>query len=382
MSVFASPWEVLARQRHSAKWAVHGPDVLAAWVAEMDVDLAPVVRERLERALRDSDTGYAGQSTGLREAFAGFAERRWGWAVEPALSRLFSDVGVGVTEVLRRLVSPGDGVLVTPPVYNAFSLWLSALGLRPVEVPLLDVEHGGRLDLDGMAAALASGSTRVVLLCSPHNPTGRIHTAQELSALADLAAEHDAVVLADEIHAPLVHPGRTFTPYLTVSDAARATGLAFHSASKAFNLAGLKCSLAVAATPQRFPQDLPEELSWAVGHFGLLAAQAAFEQGEPWLDQLVGELAGNAALLKALLAEQLPEVGYHPPEASFLAWLDCRRLGLGDDPAQAFLSAGQVALSHGPAFGAGGEGWARLNIGTAPATLAEAVRRMATASSG
>lgn len=379
MSVFEDPWQEQARRRHSAKWSVHGPDVLPAWVAEMDVRLAEPITARLQQALDDADTGYAGSSVGVRQAFAGFAQRRWQWQVDAEQVRPFADVGVAVTEVLRRLVTPGDRVLITTPVYPSFSPWLDVVRAEPVAVPLLDVERGGRLDLAGIEAALADG-VRIVLLCSPHNPLGLVHTREELTALAAMADEHGAVVLSDEIHAPLVHPREgPFVPYLEVSDAARRTGIAFHSASKAWNLAGLKCALGVTARPDRMPADLPEELSWAVGHWGQLAAQTAFEEGEPWLDGLLVELAGNAALLTDLLAEHLPTVGYAPPRASYLAWLDCRSLGLGDDPAQAFLSQGRVALSNGPAFGANGAGWARLNLGTSPATITEAVRRMALA---
>lgn len=372
------PLQVL-RARRSAKWTTFPEQVLPLPVAEMDVHLAPPIARVLHAAVEASDTGYAGDPGLLLAAFAGFAGRRWGWTVAPAAARTCADVAVGVTEVLRRLVAPGDGVLIMPPVYPPFWQWLDDVGARPVEVPLLEPDRGGRLDLPGIELALRAG-TRVVLLCSPHNPTGRVHPIGELRALAELAAAHGATVLADEIHAPLTQPDAAFTPYLAVSEQAAVTGVAFHSASKAWNLAGLKSALIVAVDPKqrRLLDTLPAEMSWGVGHLGVLAATAAYAGGEPWLDQLLLALRHNVDLLTALLAEHLPEVTFPAPQASYLAWLDCRRLELGDDPTPAFLAHG-VALNPGPDFGAPGRGRARVNLACHPDLLRDAVQRLAAA---
>ena len=367
------------RGRASAKWTGFPPEVLPLPVAEMDVHLAAPVAAVLHAAVDASDTGYAGDPALLLGAFAGFAARRWQWPVDPAAVRTCADVAVGVTEVLRRLVGPGDGVVVMPPVYPPFWQWLDDVGARPVEVPLLEPDRGGRLDLPGIARALAGGA-RVVLLCSPHNPTGRVHPAGELRALAGLAAAAGATVLADEIHAPLTQPGRRFAPYLSVSGQAAATGVAFHSASKAWNLAGLKCALIVATDPvqRRLVQGLPHELARGAGHLGVLASTAAYRDGEPWLDTLLRALDANTRLLAELLAEHLPELTFTVPDAGYLAWLDCRGRQLGDDPAPAFLQQG-VALNGGPDFGPSGAGHVRLNLACSPQVLREAVARMAQA---
>lgn len=368
------------RTHRSAKWSRVPQDVLPAWTAEMDVRTAPAVTEALHLAVDRSDLGYAGDPAPVVEAFAGFARDTWGWdpVADGGSVRVMADVGVGVQEILRAVTSPGDRVLLNPPVYLSFYPWIRGLGLQPDDVPMLDQDRGGRLDLEGMERSLAGG-TKVVLLCSPHNPLGMVAPREDLAALADLARAHGALVISDEIHAPLVHPGsaQQFVPFLTVSDAAREVGIALQSPSKAWNLAGLKLAVGAVADRSRWPQGMPGGLDWGAGILGGYAAVAAWSDGRDWLQVVRREIEQRAAQLEGLLAEHLPGVRYHRPSASYLAWLDCRALGLGDDPAATFLERGRVLLSPGPAFGPGGAGFARLNIGTSEGLMTEAVRRMA-----
>ena len=370
----------LLRLRRSAKWTKYPADVLPAWVAEMDFALALPVRETLLAAVARDDTGYA-DAARLPAAFAGFAGRRFGWTVEPERVRVVTDVMTGVAELLRAVTEPGDGVVVNPPVYAPFFIVTRELGREVVEVPLVRVDEGGRLDLDGLERAFAAGA-RAYLLCHPHNPTGRTHEREELEAVARLAAQYSVTVLSDEVHAPMTLPGTTHVPYLSLGPEAAEHGVALSSSSKAWNLAGLKCALFVAGSPElheRLTERLPTHLAVHAGHFGVLASLAAYDHGEEWLDALVRHLDRNRELLAGLLAEHLPQVRHVPPQAGYLAWLDCRELGLGDDPAEAFLERGRVALSPGPGFGEPGRGFARLNIATSRALLEEAVRRMAAA---
>jgi cystathionine beta-lyase len=367
------------RARRSAKWTKHPPDVLPAWVAEMDFELAPPVAEALHRAVDLGDIGYAEVDyRGLRDAFAGFAARRLGWEPDAERVRLIPDVVVGIVEILRLLLGPGDRVVINPPVYYPFFHAIPEAGCAIEEVPFA---ADGALDLDGLAAAFAGGA-RAYLLCSPHNPTGRVHSRAELEAVAALAAEHGVWVLADEIHAPLVLDGPPSPPFLGLGAAACERGVVLTSASKAFNLPGLKAALTVTAseTADAALSPWPEALAPRSGHLGILASEAAFAGGDAWLDAVLARLLANRALVAARLGERLPTVRYTPGAASYLAWLDCRELGLGDDPAAVFLERGHVALSSGPPFGAlAGAGHARLNFATSPGLVEEIVERMAVA---
>jgi cystathionine beta-lyase len=371
------------RRRTSAKWRTYPPYVLPLPVAEMDFPIAGPVAEALHAAIRRSDLGYASPNSGFAEALAGFAARRWRWQVDPAQVTIAPEVGVAVVEVLRLLVRPGDRVVINPPVYDSFFPWLAEVGCRLVEVPLEETSDGWTLDLDAMQAAFRDGA-RVHLLCSPHNPTGTVHQRQDLERLAGLAASYGVTVLSDEIFAPLVLPGRTHRPFVSVSPEAARHGVVFTSTSKAWNLAGLKCAAIVTADPatRRLVQRLPEELPWRVGHLGVLGSIAAFQQGEPWLEEVLGVLDHHRRYLAELLTAQIPAIGYRPPDASYLAWLDCTALGLGDDPSAVFLTRGRVALSPGPSFGRPGVGYVRLNMATSRQILAAAVDRMATAIDG
>lgn len=361
------------------KWRTYPEDVLPMWVAEMDVPLATPVVRAVTDALELGDTGYPA-GTAYAEALAAFAAERWGWnglAVER--TAIVPDVMLGVVEMIRLVTGPGDPVVVNPPVYPPFFQFVTHMDRRVVEAPL---GEGLRIDLDvleeAFRAAVAGGGRAAYLLCSPHNPTGTVHTAGELAAVAALAARHGVRVVADEIHAPLVAAGASFVPYLSVPGGER--GLSLMSASKAWNLAGLKAALAVAgAAAAADLARLPEEVGHGPSHVGVLAHTAALREGTRWLDALLAGLDDNRRLLARLLAEHLPAIRHRPAEATYLAWLDCRALGLGDDPAAVFLERGRVALSSGIPFGTGGAGHVRLNLATSPEVITEGVRRMAAA---
>jgi len=370
------PLEVL-RQRRSAKWQTYPADVLPLTVAEMDFALAAPVAEALREAVDRSDAGYARAGPDLGKALAGFAARRWNWDIDPMLVAAVTDVGVGVVELLRILARPGDAVVISPPVYPPFFDWVPEAGARLLEVPLACTAAGWRLDLAALEAAFAAHPAAYVL-CNPHNPVGRVHTADELAALVRLARIYRVTIISDEIHGPLVLPGATFTPLLTVPGAAE-VAVSVLSASKAWNLAGLKCAAVVTAAPGMAAavSRLPADTRWRIGHFGVIAAVAAFTAGERWLDQLLATLDHRRALLSDLLSQRLPMLTWHPPEATFLAWLNCAALGPDNQARERFLDQGRVALEPGLRFGAAGSGYARLNFATSTGILDEATARMA-----
>ena len=378
MSTAAEPLETL-RRRTSEKWRAHPGDVLPMFVAEMDYPLAPEITAALRDAVELGDTGYVNpRDPAPRRAFADFAREAWGWEVDPERMSTTTDVSVVIVEALRRLAEPGDGVIITPPVYPPFFDLIPEAGARVVEVPLRDDGAAYSLDLDGIERALAAGA-RGVLLCNPHNPLGLVHTRAELEELARIVQRHSGFVVSDEIHAPLTHPGVAFTPYLSVSDAARQHGIAAESGSKAFNLAGLKTAFFVAAseTMARLIAELPDEVTFRTGQFGLLATRAGFADARGWLAATLESIVANVELLERELAAKLPGAVLRRPSASYLAWIDLSALGWGDDPASVLLERARLALSNGPAFGREGRGFVRLNLACAPELVVEAVDRMA-----
>jgi cysteine-S-conjugate beta-lyase len=370
------------RTRKSFKWRTHPADVLPAFVAEMDFDLAEPIKDAVRAALDLGDCGYPHKGE-LGEVFARFAADRLGWSPDPDLVFAIPDVMTGVSEVIQAVTEPGAGVVINPPVYSPFFFRIELAGRRIVEAPLA-VGPDGRyeLDLEGLDSALGQPGVGAYLICNPHNPLGRVWTRAELTAVAGVCARHAVPVLVDEIHAPLVLPGARHVSFHTVEHEAARSAIVFTSASKGWNIPGLKCGVAVAATPQAAAVLEERWEALLASHLGVLATIAALRDARLWLDAVVAQIDANAALLGKLLGEHLPDVRYRQPQASFLAWLDCRELGLGDDPAAAFLDRGRVALSPGPDFGRQGRGFARLNIGTSPELVAEAVRRMAVALTG
>lgn len=377
------------RARTSMKWRAHPADVVPLWVAEMDVQLAPTIADALRAAIDIGDTGYpAGHA--FAEAVGEFASRRWQWHdLEVGRTATVPDVMLGIVETLRLVTDRGDAVVVNSPVYAPFYAFVSHDGRRVIESPL-DAE--GRIDLgaleEAFARACTSGGQAAYLLCNPHNPTGAVHTFDELRGVAELARRFGVRVVSDEIHAPVILPGARFVPYLTVPGAENAFALT--SASKAWNLSGLKAALAIAGPESAADlHRMPEEVGHGPSHLGIIAHAEAFRTGGDWLDALLAGLDANRALLGDLVAERLPDVKYLRPQGTYLAWLDCRALGFDEEetgglavvadlsgPARWFLDHARVALSSGHVFGTGGAGHVRLNFATSQAILTEAVSRM------
>ncbi|TFD82347.1 MalY/PatB family protein [Cryobacterium psychrophilum] len=378
MSVFpVAPLESIRAERSSIKWTRFPADVLPLFVAEMDYTLAPEIVQTLVERVQASDTGYLDGPGPLAPAFADFALTRWGWRVNPVHVHLATDVSVGIVEALRLVVPRGGRISITPPVYPPFYELVEEVAAAAVETLLLERAGTWSLDLDALERTFASGID-AFLLCNPHNPHGIVFDRETLEELARLAATYDVFVVSDEIHAPLTHHGVTFTPFAPLAAAAGARAVTVTSASKGWNVAGVKCALIIAANDDtnELLNRLPEEVACRTSILGLHANIAAFACSD-WLDTAITQIVENDRLLATLLREQLPAVIYHRPRASYLAWLDLRHLGLGDSPYRRILDDARVALNDGECFGPGGRGFARLNLACSPDTLREAVARIA-----
>jgi cystathionine beta-lyase len=373
------------RRRTSEKWAAHPPDVVPAFVAEMDFDVAEPIRRAASAVIERSDLGYP-HPVALGEAFASFARGWWGWDVEPSRVHAVADVMTGVAVVLGACTPPGSGVVINPPVYPPFFFRVEQAERRLVPVPLREEGSGGRhlLDLEALDAALAEPSVAAYLLCSPHNPLGRVWSRRELLDVADCCARHDVLVLVDEIHAPLVMEGAEFVPFLSLDHPVTERAVVFQSASKGWNIPGLKCGLAVAGSAELSAVVDGRREALFPSQPGVAGTVAAYTHPEShaWLRAVLGQLAENRRLLAALLPHAVPGIRAVWPEASYLVWLDFDGVGaggagLGDDPAGVLLDRGKVALTSGLGFGEPGRGHARLNMGTSPALVEEIVRRVA-----
>ena len=368
-----------ARRALVLKWGTVEPDVLPAWVAEMDYALAPVVRDALFEAVEVGVTGYPqidGQS-GLGEAYAAFAQRHWGWAVDPGLVRPVSDVTAGIRVALEVLSEQAPVVQPVPSYPPQLSV-IGITGRKRVDLVLEPDQPEATIDLDRLDDLFAEGA-RTLVLTQPHNPWGRVFTRSELEGVRDVVVRHGARVISDEIHAPLALPGATHVPYLSLEGTAD-HAVAVVAASKAFNTAGLRCAQIVAADGEtmRRIRDVPDPLNDSWSPLGEVAAIAAYEHGDEWLAALVRRLAEQRDLLTDLLAAHLPEVRMRPLEATYLAWLDAGAYGHAD-PAAVALERGRVKLAPGHDYHPGLDGHVRLNIATSPERLEEIVTRLASA---
>lgn len=377
MSDTVSPEDL--RARGGLKWTGIGSDVLGAWVAEMDFGLAPSVATALHDAIDRGDTAYFYPD--IEKRAAGAATAYWGdeleWQVDP--ERVFSvpDVVEGIRRAIVHLTEPGSGVVLHTPVYFPFFSMVERAGRDLVEVPSIrDADGRYLLDLDGIDRALSTGAGSVVL-CNPWNPTGQSFTRAELDQVLDVVQSHSARLISDEIHAPLRYPGTTHN---AVASMAPETVVTVTSASKAWNLPGLKCGQIVLTNDgdaERWESYYtPDKVG--VGTLGLIANAAAYEGGREWLEEVLAILEKNRELLGELIQHHLPGIGYRTPQATYLAWLDFNGHGL-DDPAGFMLEHAGVALTGGAPFGAGGKGRARLNFATYPHILTEMIERMAAA---
>ena len=369
------------RHSDSTKWNIYPEGVLPLWTADMDFCVPEPVVSALRARAEHGVFGYCTEPTELRALLVERLARLYGWQVEPEWIIFQVGVLVSFQEVCRVAAGPADGVLVQPPVYPPIYGAPAHNGSIHQEAPLRRLANGTYdIDVDAFEAAITN-RTRVFILCNPHNPVGRVYTRRELERLAEICLRHDVLICADEIHCDLLAPGVTHTPIASMAPEIARRSVTLMAPSKTFNVPGLRSSFAVVPDPElrrRLVKPYAADFS-DVNNFGLAAATAAYRDGQPWLDALLAYLAGNRDAVVDFVRRELPGITVVAPEATYLAWLDCRERGLPGSAYRFFLDRARVALSDGPAFGTGGEGFVRLNFGCPRATLMEALGRMKTA---
>ena len=364
------------------KWTLYADDVLPLWVADMDFPIADPIRRMLRFAVERSDLGYPihPAPTDIGEITAARMQQRFGWTLDPARVEVLCDVVQGLAVSLLQYAEAGEGAVVQTPIYPPFRTNVRHTGRRMVENPLARGADGFQMDFDQLRSVI-DPATRLVLLCNPHNPTGRVFRRDELETLAELALRHDLVVVSDEIHADLVYPGARHIPFASLAPEVAERTVTLTGVSKAFNVAGLRCGIAIFGSEARHARfnELPRHVRGGISLLGFEAVRMAWLHAQPWLDQLLPYLQGNRDYLARTVAQEFPGVRFHAPEGTYLAWLDFGALGLEPSPFQFFLDRAKVGLSHGPNFGAPGEGFVRLNFATSRAILCEALERMSKA---
>jgi cystathionine beta-lyase len=370
--------EARCRARTGVKWNRYGPEVLPAWVADMDVDPPAAVLDAIGAHVARGDLGYGPFAPDLFAPFADWQERRHGWRPDVERLRAFTSALHALEVALWSTTERGDGVVVFTPIYFPFLEAIAGSGRRRIDVPL--DPDGWRISADVLDTAIDS-TTRVILFCNPHNPTGRVFGPDEVAAVADVADRHDLLVITDEIWGDLVHPGSVHRPLAISDDRFRGRLITLGSASKTFNLAGLRTAVAHIDHAPLLDTlaAMPAHLHGAPSSLGIVGSITAWTACDDWLDAVRRMIVARFEQLADRLAADVPAVRFEIPDATYLGWLDFGETGLGDDPAAMLLDRFGVALSSGPTFGANGAGFARINVATSEEILDRVIDRIAAA---
>jgi cystathionine beta-lyase len=374
--------EASLRARLGAKWTRYPEDVLPAWVADMDFTLPDSVRRIIIWSAEHSALGYerAEDHTELFRAASQWIARRHGWEPDPASFAALGDLVQGMLVAIHALTQPGDGVIVQGPIYPPFLTSIEGLGRRVLDNRLIDACGSAAIDLEGLRRLAADPCATLLLLCNPHNPSGRVLRRDELEGIAAIAEECDLTVVSDEIWMDVVYAGHRHIPFATLGPRVAERTITLTSATKAFNLGGVRCAVAIFGSPAlraRFDA-LPARMRGVPSVLGIRATVAAWREGGGWLDAVLRQLDANRRTLAAFVRERLPEVRHRMPEGTYLAWLDFSALRLEPTAAAFLLERARVALNDGADFGREGQ-CARLNFATTPSILQEICERIALA---
>jgi cystathionine beta-lyase len=373
-------FDVLPNRRatESTKWRAFDEDVLPMWVADMDFRSPDAVIEALKQRVDHGVFGYPMIQESLKESIVAWLNRRHGWEVSPDDLVFIPGVVTGFNLATHAVTRPGDGVLVQTPTYGPFFGVHKNAYLTQQEMELTqgaDGQYG--IDLEAFEAAI-HGRTRIFMLCNPQNPTGRVFRQNELEAMAEICLKHEIIICSDEIHGDLVYPGHRHIPIASLDLEIAARTITLIAPSKTFNIAGLEASVAIIQNKDLRKQfeEARQGLAGWVNLLGLVAMEAAYTEGEPWLQALLAYLEANRDYLYEYVKKELPGVKMNRPEGTYLAWLDCRHAEIDGKPQTFFQKKGKVALNEGSWFGKGGEGFVRLNFGCPRSTLTEGLSRI------
>jgi cystathionine beta-lyase len=366
------------RSSDSAKWGYYDEDVLPLWVADVDFPSPQPVIAALRERVAHGIFGYGLEPPALRPVIVERLQRLYGWQVEPEDLVFVPGVVTAFNLATRTVTCPCDGVLVQTPVYFPMLYAPANAGCTLDEMELtLGPEGQYSIDYDAFGAAI-SAQTRIFLLCNPHNPVGRVFRRDELERMAEICLRHDVVICSDEIHCDLVFDEREHLPIASLDPEIAQRTITLMAPSKTYNVAGLKFSLAIIQNPElrKKYEAAKAGLVPGVNLMGYIAALAAYQDGQPWLDALLQYLEANRDYLLHEVKTRLPGICMPQPEGTYLAWLDCRQSAIPRNPHEFFLEQARVAMNDGKTFGQGGEGFVRLNFGCPRSTLEEALRRM------
>ncbi len=372
--------------RRNAKWNQYDADILPAFVADMDFSVAAPIQAAIERIVRDRDYGYAlrnGEKPDrlVASAFAQRMKSRFGWELSPDLVLPLADLVQGTYAPILAFSDPGDGVVLQTPNYPPFRDAISSTERELLALPMRD--DGTRFVFDmNELEKLVDKRTRIFILCNPQNPTGRVFSRDELLALGRFAIEHDLVVISDEIHSDLVFPGLQHIPFASLGPEIAARTVTLNSATKSFNIPGLRCALMAFGSEDlrhRFHKRIPQRLTGSANIVGVDATVAAWSECQPWLDAVMEHLLEARNRVKDVLAAEVPEIRFHAPEATYLAWLDCSKLRLSTPAFQFFLNNARIGFSPGETFDPDCAQFVRFNFATSMPILDDILDRFVAA---
>lgn len=368
------------------KWdnlqAVFGAgDALPMWVADMDFAAPPAVVKALHDRVEHGVFGYTFPPTSYKEAIAHWMQSRHSWTIQPEWIQFCPGVVPALSLLVEAFTAPGDQVMIQTPVYPPFYQVVKDHGRELVTNTLLQNEDGDYvMDFDHLERSLSSGLVKMLILCSPHNPVGRVWTRDELSRVADLCIRHHVLVISDEIHSDLVFEQGKHVPYAALSEEAAQSSIICTAPSKTFNIAGLNTANIIIPNEQhrsKFRKALKRFALGSITPLGAAATEAAYREGGEWLDALLVYIRDNMKLVHSYASEHLPEVKVYLPEATYLLWLDFRAMGMNSDELNRFLiHEAKLGLNNGAAFGVEGEGFMRMNVACTRATVQEALSRL------